>query len=577
MVIYYINKTSEYLMDYRYPIKEGDVCLLYDGDVVKTIYIDSETDTNSIWHDFKFIDSKSLKSYQFPMQDSILCAPIDNSHAIGDSGLLMQLIQECKGEWLLDFLNETSAVLSNFVSYWDLEILRRLTGDDDVVAAYEDEEVLSGFVNKRKEDDNIADNYDIYEDDNEESSLKNYDIKWFCLSVLACLEEQMDKRTYQILYDTLNGDSRKEIAARLNLTQERIRQIVVKATKQAQELLIEQYKSVEDTKNENAKLNVQLNLLKEEIIALKAQLPENIDAHQEIGDMEFDAEVAELLETSIDEMCLSSRATNTLQAMGVKTFADIPQIESHMQVLKVRNSGRKTVYDISRMLKDFRLSFGMSYTSIVSVLTASDWQAAKEKWIGRSENKENHKKHKKRHRVKTVVSPSVEATKENPKSVGEVKQEEATIVLTRDIIEAARTPNGGFTKSQLAAINIDWPPPQDWIENKIGTMITPSQLMAFNHIEYVAKSPSKSFSWTDSMTYKNIASTAEERKKMEAILQAMTHFYEPATPRDIARSISLTAWGEEIVNEDTVDSFLKRLPEVEYINWGKYILKNRNE
>lgn len=341
--------------------------------------------------------------------------------------------------------------------------------------------------------------------------------------------------------------------------------------------MLKQCKSVEDTKNENAKLNVQLNLLKEEIIALKAQLPENSDVHQEIGDVELDAEVAELLNTPIDEMCLSVRATNVLQSMGVNTFADVPQIESQIQVLKVRNSGRKTVFDISRMLKDFRLSFGMSYLGIVNVLTASDWQTAKRKWIGKSESKENHKKHKKRHRVKMVVSSSLETTKENPKSVGEAKQEEATIVLTRDIIEAARTPNGGFTKSQLAAIGIDWPPPQDWIENKVETMITPSQLMAFNHIEYVAKSSAKLFPGTDGMTYKDVVSTADERKKMEAILQAMIHFYEPATPRDIARSISQAAWGGEVVNEDTVDSFLKRLPEVEYIKWGKYILKRRNK
>ena len=68
-----------------------------------------------------------------------------------------------------------------------------------------------------------------------------------------------------------------------------------------------------------------------------------------------------------------------------------------------------------------------------------------------------------------------------PKAEGET----ATIELTREIIEAARTPNGGFTKSQLAAIGIQWPAPKDWIEQKIGTFITPKQYKLFNEIKYV--------------------------------------------------------------------------------------------
>lgn len=60
------------------------------------------------------------------------------------------------------------------------------------------------------------------------------------------------------------------------------------------------------------------------------------------------------------------------------------------------------------------------------------------------------------------------------------------VVLTRELIESARTPNGGFTKSQLAAIGIAWPPPQDWIEQKIGERITKTQLDQFKTIKYVA-------------------------------------------------------------------------------------------
>lgn len=358
MVVYYIKKVGESLADYRYPIKEGDICMLYDGEVIKTIYIDSETDSDSIWRDYKFIDTKSLKSYQFPASDCILCAPTGDRHAIGNTGLLTQLIKDCKGEWLLDFLNETSAVLSGFVDYWDLGILRRFIGDDDIEVAYENEESLSEFL--EKPDDQETD--DEYEDEEEVDDTdflpKSYDIKWFCLSALTCIEDQLDKRSYQILAATLKGDSRSEIADRHRLTQERIRQIVVKTTKQAKELLIEQRKSLDETKAENAKLKVQLNLLREDIAGLKALLPKDVFILKS-DEQDIDNELTELLETPLMEINLPARAANILKYMGIKKFADIPQIDSYMRVMKERNSGRKTVHDVSRLLEDFHLTFGM--------------------------------------------------------------------------------------------------------------------------------------------------------------------------------------------------------------------------
>lgn len=158
-----------------------------------------------------------------------------------------------------------------------------------------------------------------------------------------------------------------------------------------------------------------------------------------------------------------------------------------------------------------------------------------------------------------------------------VKEESATIKLTRRLIEAARTPNGGFTKSQLAALGISWPAPQDWIKEKIGTFITPKQLEDFNHIEYVTKknfASSSSFFSKESRTYKDVAIDERDKKQLEAVLRAMAHFEIPVTPRVVARTVSRSAWGG-VIHEDSIDSILKRLPEVEYIPWGKYILKCR--
>lgn len=379
MVVYYINKISESLTDYRFPIKEGDICMLYDGEMVKTIYIDSKIDVDSIWRDFKFVDTKSLNSYHFPTSDSILCASLGNRHAIGNAGLLTQLIQECKGEWLLDFLNDTSSVLSEIVDYWDLEILRRLTSDENIKIVYENKEILNEFIDSHESDE--IDGYDDEEEEHVEISSINKAIASFCFAALSCIEEQTDERSFQILNDTLKGDSRGAIASRYHLTPERIRQIVIKKIDDAKELLIEQRKNIETITIENAKLNVQLSLLKEEIVRLRDLLPKEAKTQHDGIDDDIEAGLTELLEAPLSDIKLPVRASNILQYMGVTKFAEIPQIASYTKVLGMRNSGRKTVQDISSMLEDFHLAFGMSYTVIVDVLKEYDWYAAKRKWM----------------------------------------------------------------------------------------------------------------------------------------------------------------------------------------------------
>ena len=429
------------------------------------------------------------------------------------------------------------------------------------------EERVTAYVNGEK-----AEEGDIPEDVFKNSFMpKSYDIKWFCLSALTCLKGQMDNRTYQILSDTLKGESRNSIADKYGLTQERIRQIVVKATKRAKEMLVEQRNNLEKEKEENARLNVQLNLMSEEIVSLKASLPkESLIKEMDYGE-DLDAGLVELLETPLNKIDLPVRAAKTLLFMGIEKFADIPQIKSETTVLRIKNSGKKTVHDILKILNDFHLTFGMSFTAIVEVLTTNDWYEAEKKWIvGWKKKKPKYSDNTVNQESATI--PHIGTAIDNS---DEIEKQEASIVLTKEMIEAARTPNGGFTKSQLAAIGIEWPPPQDWINEKEGAMITPQQLEAFNHIEYVAKPSSGSFFKKGTTTYKDVASSPDDRRKMESILQAMTHFYSPATPYDIARTIDQTAWGDNGVSEDTVDTYLKLLPEVEYVKWGKYILKGR--
>ncbi|GAB6975941.1 hypothetical protein JCM15124A_08480 [Prevotella falsenii] len=147
MVVYYINKVSDNLRTYTFPFKEGDICMLHEGDIVKTVYIDSEVEDNSIFRDFRYVDTKSLRSYHFPNTDTILCAPYGRSKAKGDKALVSLLLTDCNGEWLTDFLNDTQAILEGTRDYWDLTVLCRLTREEDIDIVFETP-IEKSFINR---------------------------------------------------------------------------------------------------------------------------------------------------------------------------------------------------------------------------------------------------------------------------------------------------------------------------------------------------------------------------------------------------------------------------------------------
>ena len=62
--------------------------------------------------------------------------------------------------------------------------------------------------------------------------------------------------------------------------------------------------------------------------------------------------------------------------------------------------------------------------------------------------------------------------------------------------------------------------------------------------------------------------------RKQSILRAMGYFRLPAKLRDIARTISRTAWGARIREED-VEDIISTMPEVETAEEGKYLLKGR--
>lgn len=155
--------------------------------------------------------------------------------------------------------------------------------------------------------------------------------------------------------------------------------------------------------------------------------------------------------------------------------------------------------------------------------------------------------------INDVVEQIADSSTEEIESEDEKPEDgEEEIRLTYEIIEAARNPNGFFSKSQLEAIGINWPAPVGWIPRTVGKIITRSQLEAFYHIEN--PSPAK-----DSKPQNRRQELESVRKK--AIIEALKYLGNPGTPQDIARTVDPTVW-RGAIKESSIIQLLKEMPEV---------------
>jgi DNA-directed RNA polymerase subunit alpha len=87
-------------------------------------------------------------------------------------------------------------------------------------------------------------------------------------------------------------------------------------------------------------------------------LDEEVMVEEEPEEDEETARIRNLLKTRVDELELSVRSSNCLRAANIQTIRDlVTKTESEM--LKYRNFGRKSLNEISTLLEEMGLSFGM--------------------------------------------------------------------------------------------------------------------------------------------------------------------------------------------------------------------------
>ncbi|MCY3714611.1 MAG: DNA-directed RNA polymerase subunit alpha [Gemmatimonadetes bacterium] len=77
-------------------------------------------------------------------------------------------------------------------------------------------------------------------------------------------------------------------------------------------------------------------------------------------------EIKKLLLMNVEELELSVRSSNCLRAADIKTLADLVQ-KSETEMLKYRNFGRKSLTELSQILQEMELGFGMDIEEYVEV------------------------------------------------------------------------------------------------------------------------------------------------------------------------------------------------------------------
>lgn len=104
-------------------------------------------------------------------------------------------------------------------------------------------------------------------------------------------------------------------------------------------------------------LSYAAKLLKDHL-QLFIHMDEEIMVEEEQEEDEEVLRVRQLLKTRVDELELSVRSSNCLRAANIQTLADlVTKTESEM--LKYRNFGRKSLNEISTLLEQMDLHFGM--------------------------------------------------------------------------------------------------------------------------------------------------------------------------------------------------------------------------
>ena len=394
-------------------------------------------------------------------------------------------------------------------------------------------------------------------------SEENIYILRFCYAFLCQFQDALTDREKNICDMLLVQNDRKLASTKYLLTVERVRQLFINSIKKISESYQKDMKDLPVLRKENEELKTRNYLLEN---ALKLSTKENVD-NIEKSEKELCENAITLLNMPITSFPLSTRTINILKRNEVTKFKDIPQL-SYNKLMDTENCGRKTATELSTLLNKLSLGFGMKYEDVVSKMKKYNNDDILPIFF--TQNSKG--------RTVEGISPQV-GKKELKITHRKSNTERKTVELTMDIIQSARSFSGGFTKDQLIAIGVDWPPRADWISEVVGSMISLSQLRKFNLVEYAKQvhknnKPKRKRKKDKTPSYSE--SALDISQCSQAIRKVMEDFDKPASLKKITRKISRSEWGGS-VSEDAVFSILLKMNDIEYVENDKFILKDKKD
>jgi RNA polymerase sigma factor (sigma-70 family) len=176
----------------------------------------------------------------------------------------------------------------------------------------------------------------------------NYKLN-FLLNVLqrALENSNLSQRESEVLkMAMIDNQSLEEIGEKFNLSRERVRQILEKARHRL-------LRRLSATKNLEAIIQ-DLRLTNGSLTKTIKDLEGKLNLPPSLPPTSTDR----LLATPIDELELSVRAHNCLKAANIKTLGELAQLQEY-ELLKFRNFGRKALNELSYLLEEHNLEFGM--------------------------------------------------------------------------------------------------------------------------------------------------------------------------------------------------------------------------
>lgn len=187
--------------------------------------------------------------------------------------------------------------------------------------------------------------------------------KEFYMSIPTMLDELglLNQREAQIMCRIISGQDLGRIAEEYGLTRTRITQIFYKGCRKAREL-----STIKERLDELERMKTEMAGLKREMKIICKDLETQQMAEQNLLELEESERIEHikktdnmlvLLGTRLVDCNISTRALNCLKSIDIDTIGDLVQ-QDKTDLLKARNFGKKSLYEMEDFLDTKGLTFG---------------------------------------------------------------------------------------------------------------------------------------------------------------------------------------------------------------------------